>query len=585
MGQSDNGSVNGDRPAYRSRKWFQGDGLNASAGRAWLRSQGHAVAMFDGRPVIGVINSWADTTPCNVNLRDVAEHVKRGVRRAGGFPLELPVMSLGETLMKPTTMLYRNLMAMEVEESIRAYPFDGVVLLSGCDKTTPGMILGLASTDVPGVVVTSGPMLRSIRGTRELGGPSGLWKADVEHRTGAMDDRTWRDIEGCIGRSAGHCGVMGSASTMAIVAEALGLTLPGNAAIPAVDSRRLQLAEATGHRIVGMVDEGLAPGRILTRAAFENAITALMAVGGSTNAIIHITAIARRAGVDITLDDFDRISRRTPVLADVLPVGTRQMEDFFYAGGLPAVIHALGDLIDPAPITVTGRSLREECADAESLDPATIRSRANPIQDEGGIAVLRGNLCPDGAVIKHAAMSPELRRHRGRAVVFHDKADLARRVHDPGLDVDAGSVLVLRNSGPVGGPGMPEWGMMPIPLKLAKQGVTDMVRISDARMSGTSFGTCVLHVSPESAVGGPLALVEDGDEIELDVPARTLTLHVSEAELAERRRRWRPPATRRERGFTWLYQQHVEQADKGADFGFLAGRTSADEPMYQPQIQ
>jgi len=572
-------------PTYRSGKWFQGDSINAMSSRAWLRSQGHSVAMFDGRPTIGIINSWADTTPCNMNLRGLAEHVKRGVLRAGGFPLELPVMSLGETLMKPTTMLYRNLMAMEVEECIRAYPFDGVVLLSGCDKTTPAMILGLASTDIPGIVVTSGPMLRSIRGTEELGGSSGLWKAYTTYQTGAMEDKTWREIEGCIGRSAGHCGVMGSASTMAIVAEALGLTLPGNAAIPAVDSRRLALAEESGYRIVQMVAEGLVPERILTRAAFENAITALVAVGGSTNAIIHMTAIARRAGVDITLDDFDRISRRTPVLANVLPIGSRQMEDFFYAGGLPAVLHELGDLINPDAVTVTGRTLREQCESAENLDPGTIRPRTNPLREEGGIAVLRGNLCPAGAVIKHAAASPELLRHRGRAIVFHDKADLAARIHDPDLPVDASSVLVLRNSGPVGGPGMPEWGMLPIPLKLARQGVVDMVRISDARMSGTSFGTCVLHVAPESAVGGPLALVEDGDEIELDVDKRTLTLLVSDEELARRKERWTPPAVTPDRGFTWLYRHYVEQADKGADFAFLAGRTSAAEPMYQPTDQ
>lgn len=570
---------------YRSAKWFQGDSVNAMSSRAWLRSQGHSQAMFDGRPTIGIVNSWADTTPCNMSLRDVAEHVKRGVRRAGGFPLELPVMSLGETLMKPTTMLYRNLMAMEVEECIRAYPFDGVVLLSGCDKTTPGMILGLASTDIPGIVVTSGPMLRSIRGTEELGGSSGVWKANTAYRTGAITERTWREIEGCIGRSAGHCGVMGSASTMAIVAEALGLTLPGNAAIPAVDSRRLALAEESGHRIVQMVAEGLVPERILTRAAFENAITALMAVGGSTNAIIHITAIARRAGIDITLDDFDRISRRTPVIADVLPVGSRQMEDFFYAGGLPAVLRELGDLVNPDCVTVTGRSLRAECETAENLDPATIRPRDNPLQQDGGIAVLRGNLCPDGAVIKHAAASPELRTHRGRAVVFRDKADLTARIDDPDLVVDATSVLVLRNSGPVGGPGMPEWGMLPIPLKLAKQGVVDMVRVSDARMSGTSFGTCVLHVSPESAVGGVLGLVEDGDEIELDVESRTLNLLVGDEELARRRDRRAPAVAAPKRGFAWFYVNHVEQADKGADFGFLAGRTSASEQMYQPMAQ
>ncbi len=568
----------------RSRQWFGGADINAVSSRAWLRSQGHSTAMFDGRPVIGIFNSASDLTPCNASLDDVAEHVKRGVRRAGGFPLELPTMSLGETYMKPTTMLYRNLMSMEVEECIRAYPLDGVVLLCGCDKTTPAMLLGLVSTDVPGIVVTSGPMLRSIHGTTELDGPTGMWKADLDYRTGAMDAEMWDELEGCYGRSAGHCGVMGTASTMAVVAEALGATLPGNAAIPAVDSRRLALAEATGHRVVGMVEENLAPEQIFTRAAFTNAITAVMAVGGSTNAIVHISAIARRAGIELNLSDFDRISSSTPVIANVLPVGTHQMEDFFYAGGLPAVLRELSELLDPGAITVTGRSLVEESARAKNLDPTVILPKDAPIQGDGGIAILTGNLCPDGAVIKHAAASPELHRHRGRAVVFKNKDDLSARIHSDDLEVDPSSVLVLQNSGPVGGPGMPEWGMIPIPLKLSRQGVKDMVRISDGRMSGTSFGTCVLHVSPESALGGPLGLVCDGDEIEIDVAARQLRLLVDDEELERRRAAWLPdPETQHPRGFTRLYTEHVLQAHEGADFDFLAGRTSAHERMYQPR--
>lgn len=568
----------------RSQSWFSGDDIMSVSARAWLRSQGHAREMFDGRPVIGIFNSASDLTPCNSSLDTVADHVKRGVMRAGGFPLELPTMSLGETYMKPTTMLYRNLMAMEVEECIRSYPLDAVVLLCGCDKTTPAMIMGLASTDVPGIIVTSGPMLKSIHGTTELGGPTGMWHQETAYRTGELTAEQWIEVEGCFGRSAGHCGVMGTASTMAVVSEALGLTLPGNAAIPAVDSRRLALAEASGFRAVEMVGAFMTPDRILTRAAFDNAITALMAVGGSTNAIVHLLAIARRASVDLSLDDFDVISRRTPVIANVLPVGTHQMENFFYAGGLPAVLKELLDLLDPTALTVSGVTLVEQARNAVNHDPSIIRPITNPMQADGGIAVLRGNLCPDGAVIKHAAASKKLQQHRGRAVVFTNKDDLSARIHDGLLDVDEDSVLVLQNSGPVGGPGMPEWGMIPIPVKLASRGVRDMVRISDARMSGTSFGTCVLHVSPESTVGGPLALVRDGDEIEISVEQRTLTLHVSEAELAARRAAWTPPSSSRHaRGYTRLYTEHVLQANEGADFDFLAGRTSATERMYQPR--
>lgn len=568
----------------RSQQWFSGDDIMSVSARSWLRSQGHTRAMFDGRPVIGIFNSASDLTPCNASLDAVADHVKRGVMRAGGFPLELPTMSLGETYMKPTTMLYRNMMAMEVEECIRSYPLDAVVLLCGCDKTTPAMIMGLASTDVPGIVVTSGPMLKSIHGTTELGGPTGMWHQETAYRTGQLSEEQWIEIEGCFGRSAGHCGVMGTASTMAVVAEALGLTLPGNAAIPAVDSRRLTLAEASGYRAVEMVDEALTPERVLTRAAFDNAITALMAVGGSTNAIVHLLAIARRAGVILELDDFDAISRRTPVITNVLPVGTHQMENFFYAGGLPAALHELESLLDPTAITVSGRTLAEEARDGVNHDQSIVRPISTPMQADGGLAILKGNLCPDGAVIKHAAASAQLRHHRGRAVVFTDKDDLSARIHDWSLDVDENSVLVLQNAGPIGGPGMPEWGMIPIPVKLASKGVRDMVRISDARMSGTSFGTCVLHVAPEAAIGGPLALVRDGDEIELNVEGRTLTLHVEDAELERRRAEWSPPASsQHSRGYTRLYTEHVLQADQGVDFDFMAGRTSAHERMYQPR--
>jgi dihydroxy-acid dehydratase len=548
----------------RSRRWFGPTDLNGMLQRGWLRAQGYSTEHFDGRPVIGIANSWSEATPCNAHLRRVADHVKRGVWRAGGLPLEFPTMSLSENLMKPTTMLFRNLMAMEVEESIRGMPFDAVVLLSGCDKTTAAMLLGAASADVPAIMVTGGPMLRGMRGTRELAGATAVWEISDDQRAGRIGPADVEELESCIARSDGHCGVMGTASTMASVAEALGITLPGNAAIPASDGRRLALAEASGIAAVTLAHEDLRPSALLTRNAFENAITTDMAIGGSTNAIVHLLALARRVGVALDLDDFDRISSQTPLLANVRPSGEYQMEDFFYAGGIPAVMAQLGPLLHGAELTINGHTVAENVAGAEILDPRVIRTLATPLAAEGGTVVLRGNLCPDGAVIKQSAASTHLLRHRGRAVVFRDKRDLMARIDDPDLDVGPDSVLVQQMGGPRGGPGMPEWGMLPVPAKLMRKGIRDMVRISDARMSGTAFGTCVLHVSPESAVGGPLALVQDGDEIELDVAARRLTLHAFV------------------RGYGRLYVERVRQAHEGADFDFLDGGPGLDLDPYVP---
>jgi dihydroxy-acid dehydratase len=569
-------------PPLRSKQWFGSTDLNGFIHRAWIGSEGFTADVFDGRPVIGIANSWSEATNCNVHLRVLAEHAKRGIWRAGGFPLEFPVMSLGEILMKPTTMLFRNLMAMEVEENIRAYPFDGVVLLAGCDKTTIAMLMGAASADIPSIMVTGGPMLRGIRGSQELPGASAVWAASDERRAGRLSDEEWQEMESWIARSAGHCGVMGTASTMASMAEALGMTLPGNAAIPAVDARRAIHAEQAGARIVEMVEEDLRPSRILTQDAFDNAITADMAIGGSTNAVVHLVALAGRVGIKLPLSRFDEISRLTPLLANVKPSGERQMEDFFYAGGLPAVLAQLLPLLHGDALTANGRTLADNVAGARILDPAVIRTADAPLAPDGGTVILGGNLCPDGAVLKKSAASPALLQHRGRAVVFRDKHDLMTRIDDPDLAVDPTSVLVQQQGGPIGAPGMPEWGQLPIPAKLLRAGVTDMVRISDARMSGTAYGTCILHVAPESAVGGPLALVRDGDEIELDTAGRTLTLHVSRAELARRRAAWVAPALAFTRGYGKLYQEHVMQANEGADFDFLGGGPGVDLDPYRP---
>ena len=558
----------------RSRNWFGRQDLDGFAHRSWLKTEGYSDLVFDGRPVIGIGNSWSELTNCNAHLRAVAEAVKRGVWSAGGFPLEFPTISLGEVLMKPTTMLFRNLMAMDVEECIRAYPLDAVVLLSGCDKTTPAMLMGAASADVPTIMVTGGPMLRGVWRQEELGSGTDLWRLWAERRAGRLTDEELCEAESCMSRSAGHCMVMGTASTMASMVEALGMTLPGNAAIPAADSRRLALAELSGRRAVELARAGgPKPSQLLTAAAFDNAIRADMAIGGSTNAIIHLVAIAGRAGVPLPLTRFDELSRTTPFLVNVRPSGKYLMEDFYYAGGLPAVLRQLLPLLHGDAPTVNGRSLADNVRDAACYNEDVIRPLAMPIAAEGGTVILRGNLCPEGAVLKQSAASPHLLTHRGRAVVFEDHADLHRRIDDPALPVDETSVLVLKHVGPRGAPGMPEWGAAPIPARLLRRGIKDMVRISDARMSGTSYGTVVLHVAPESAVGGPLALARDGDEIELDVPGRRLTLRVADEELARRRAAWTPRAPHFDRGYGRLFLDHVLQAHEGCDFDFLRGRT------------
>ncbi len=546
--------------------------------------------------MIGIANSWSELTNCNAHLRQVADAVKRGVWSAGGFPLEFPTISLGEVLMKPTAMMFRNLMAMDVEECLRAYPLDAVVLLSGCDKTTPAMLMGAASADVPAIMVTGGPMLRGKWRTEELGSGTDAWRLWAERRAGRMSDEELCEAESCMSRSSGHCMVMGTASTMASMAEAsrssghcmvmgtastmasmaeaLGMTLPGNAAIPAPDSRRLALAELSGRRAVELAQAGgPRPSEILTAKAFDNAIRGDMAIGGSTNAIIHLVALAGRAGVPLPLTRFDELSRSTPFLVNVKPSGKYLMEDFFYAGGLPAVLKELLPLLHGDALTVNGQPMADNVRDARCWNEDVIRPLGMPLAKEGGTVVLSGNLCPDGALLKQSAASPHLLTHRGRAVVFEDHDDLHRRIDDPGLPIDENSVLVLKHVGPRGAPGMPEWGAAPIPARLLKRGVKDMVRISDARMSGTSYGTVVLHVAPESAVGGPLALVRDGDEIELDVPKRRLTLRVGDEELDRRRSAWKPRPPRFTRGYGRLFLDHVLQANEGCDFDFLRGRT------------
>ncbi|HET7874535.1 MAG TPA: IlvD/Edd family dehydratase [Methylomirabilota bacterium] len=560
-------------PALRSRNWFGRKDLDGFVHRSWIKAEGFSDLMFDGRPVIGIANSWSELTNCNAHLRQVAEAVKRGILSAGGFPMEFPTISLGEVLMKPTTMLFRNLMAMDVEECIRAYPLDGVVLLSGCDKTTPAMLMGAASADVPAIMITGGPMLRGRWRDEDIGSGTDAWRFWAERRAGRLSEEEFCEIESCLSRSAGHCMVMGTASTMASMAEALGMTLPGNAAIPAPDSRRLALAEVTGRRIMEMVREDLRPAKVLTAKAFDNAIRADMAIGGSTNAIIHLVAIAGRVGVNLPLSRFDELSRTTPFLLNVKPSGQYLMEDFFYAGGLPAVMKELLPLLHGDALTVTGRTMAEDVRGARNENEDIIRPLGMPIAAEGGTVILTGNLCPDGAVLKQSAASPHLLTHRGKAVVFEDHADLHARIDDPNLPVDENSILVLKRVGPKGAPGMPEWGAAPIPQKLLKRGVKDMVRISDARMSGTSYGTVVLHVSPEAEVGGPLALVRDGDEIELNLGNRRLTLRVPDDELARRRAAWKPRAPHFTRGYGKLFLDHVLQAHEGVDFDFLRGRT------------
>ncbi len=563
------------RRKFRSAQWFGRHDRDGLVHRSWMKNQGIPHDQFDGRPVIGICNTWSEATPCNAHFRELAEHVRRGVLDAGGFPIEFPVMSLGETLMRPTTMLFRNQCAMDVEESIRANPFDGVVLLMGCDKTTPALLMGAASCDLPTIGLSGGPMLNGRFRGEDIGSGTHVWKFTEMLKTGQMKEPDMIEAESCMSRSAGHCMTMGTASTMASMVEALGIGLPTNAAIPAVDSRRKLLARMAGRRIVSMVHEDLRMSKLLTRDAFENAIIVNGAIGGSTNAVVHLLAIAGRVGVGLTLDDWDRLGRAMPCLVNLMPSGKYLMEDFYYAGGLPAVVRELGESIHRDALTVNGQTLWDNCKDAVNYNRDVITPLARPFKRQGGIAVLRGNLAPDGAVLKPSAATPALMKHRGRAVVFENVDDLHRRIDDPALDVTANDVLVLKNCGPRGYPGFPEVGNFALPAKLLKKGVTDMVRISDARMSGTAYGTVVLHIAPEAAAGGPLALVENGDMIELDVTKRRLHLDVADTELARRRAQWKLPKAHAVRGWVRLYCATVQQADKGADLDFLVGKSGA----------
>ncbi|MEU5269179.1 IlvD/Edd family dehydratase [Streptomyces hygroscopicus] len=563
----------------RSAAWFGAEGRSGMVYRSWMRNQGYSGEVFDGRPVIGIATTWSELAPCNSHLHRVAESVKRGVWQAGGFPLEFPAMALGETLMRPTAMLYRNLLAMEAEELMRANPLDGVVLLSGCDKTTPGLLMAASSVDLPAIMVTGGPMLNGKYRGGDVGSGTQVWRFEAELAAGRMTQEECDFAEGCMARSNGHCMTMGTASTMASMAEALGMQLPYSASWPAVDARRYETAQRAGRRIVAMVEEDLRPSQIMTRAAFENAIRVNAAIGGSTNAVIHLLAIAGRLGVPLTLDDFDALAREVPTLADLQPSGRFLMEDFCYAGGLPVVMRELGALLHTDAATVSGRTVAENVAGAECWNREVIRPLDDPFQEAGtGTAVLRGNLAPNGAVIKQSAASRHLLRHRGRALVFDTPEDYLAVHADEDLPVDENTVLVIRGSGPRGYPGMPEVANVVLPPKLLRRGVEDMVRVCDGRMSGTGFGTVVLHVSPESAVGGPLALVRDGDWITLDVPARALTLEVGEEELERRRAAWEPPPPVAERGWSRLYTEHVLQADQGLDLDFLTGSSGHQVP-------
>lgn len=555
----------------RGASFFAEPGVAGFTHRAFTKAMGYDEVDM-ARPLIGICNTFSELNNCHSNLRELADAVKRGVLMAGGFPLEFPTISLGEIFLTPTSMLQRNLAAMDTEEMIRAQPLDGVVLLVNCDKTTPAALMGACSADIPTIVLSGGPALNGWFRGQMLGACTDCRRMTTEYHAGTLTAETYRLAEDNVFRSKGHCMVMGTASTMNSILEALGIGLPGTGATPAVDARRIRLAEHTGRAIVDVVARNHRPSDLLTRQAFENAITLLCALGGSTNAVVHLPAIAGRLGIDLPLDLFDQISRRTPVIANLRPSGKYQMEDLFYAGGIPAILRELLPLLHGDTMTVTGRTLAENVQHAEVQNADIIRALSNPLQAEGGLAILRGNLAPDGAVIKHSAATPALLQHRGPALVFRDVDDLRARLDDPDLPVTPASVLVLQNSGPVGGPGMPEIGNLPIPKKLLQQGVRDMVRISDARMSGTAYGTIVLHIAPESAVGGPLALVRDGDEIELDVAGRRLQLHVDDAELARRRAAWQPPAPAYRRGYGQLYLRHVTQAPQGADFDFLVGR-------------
>ncbi len=563
----------------RSAAWFGGNDRDGFIHRSWMRNQGFPSHLFE-KPVIGICNTWSELTPCNAHFRKIAEHVKRGIYEAGGFPLEFPVFSCGETNLRPTAMLFRNLASMDVEEAIRGNPIDGVVLLMGCDKTTPSLLMGAASCDLPTIGVSGGPMLNGKYQAKDVGSGTDVWTFIDEVRGGRMTLNQFMDAEASMARSAGHCMTMGTASTMASMVESIGISLTGNVAIPAVDSRRYVLAHMSGQRIVEMVKEDLCMSTILTRSAFENVVRVNGAIGGSTNAVIHLIALAGRIGIDFSLDDWDRCGKDVPTLVDLMPSGRFLMEDFYYAGGIPAVIRELGGLglINREALTVNGKTIWENCENADCWNREVVRTPDNPVREQGGIVVLRGNLAEGGAIIKPSAATPELMQHRGRAVVFEDIEELKSRIDDPDLEIDETSVMVLKNCGPKGYPGMAEVGNMPLPAKILKKGITDMLRISDARMSGTAYGTVVLHVSPEAAAGGTLALVKNGDFIELDVPARRLHLDVSDEELALRRESWEPPKQTRKGGYQQLYVDHVMQADQGADLDFLVGCRGAEVP-------
>ncbi|RZT92685.1 dihydroxyacid dehydratase [Advenella incenata] len=569
--------------SLRSARWFAPDDLRSFGHRSRIMQMGYAPEDWEGRPVIAILNTWSDINPCHSHFKQRVEDVKRGIFQAGGFPIELPAISLSENFVKPTTMLYRNMLAMEAEELLRSHPVDGAVLMGGCDKTTPGLLMGAISAGLPCIYLPAGPMLRGNWQGKILGSGSDAWKYWDERRAGKISKTEWIGVEGGIARSAGTCMTMGTASTMTAIAESIGMTLPGASSIPAVDANHIRMAAACGRRIVDMVWEDLTPARILSRTSFLNAIAVAMAMGCSTNAVIHLIAMSRRAGCDVTLDDFDTASRKVPVIANVRPSGsTYLMEDFYYAGGLPGLMRRLGDHVQGETMTVTGQTLAENIKDAQVYNDDVIRPMDNPLYPEGALAVLRGNLAPSGCVIKPSACAPQFLQHTGPALVFDDYPSMKAAVDDENLDVTPDHIMVLRNAGPLGGPGMPEWGMLPIPVKLIKQGVRDMLRLSDARMSGTSYGACILHVAPESYVGGNLALVRTGDMITVDVPARRIHLEISDEELAARRADWIAPERRFERGYGWMFSQHILQADAGCDFDFL--ETSFGAPNNEPSI-
>jgi dihydroxy-acid dehydratase len=562
----------------RSHRWLGVDDMRSFGHRSRLRGIGYDAEDWKGKPVIGIINTWSEINPCHAHLRARADNVKRGVLQAGGFPIELPAISLAETFVKPTTMMYRNFLAMETEELLRSHPIDGAVLMGGCDKTTPGLIMGAISMGIPAIYIPAGPMLRGNWKGEFLGSGSDVWKYWTEKRAGNISESDWNEIEGGIARSFGTCMVMGTAATMMAIAEALGMSLPGASSIPAADANHPRMCGVAGRRIVEMVWEDLTPDKILTPAAFDNAIKVHMAMGGSTNAIIHVVAMARRAGIPVDMEKFDQLSRQVPVLANVRPSGQYLMEDFYYAGGLRALMQNLREKLDLSCVTVTGKTMGENIEGAKVHLPDVIHSLNDPIYAEGATAVLKGNLAPNGCVIKPAAADKRFLKHRGKAIAFEDYNHMMREIERDDLDVTPDHILVLKNAGPKGGPGMPEWGMLPIPKRLLGQGVRDMIRISDARMSGTSYGACILHVAPESFVGGPLAFVETGDEIEIDVDKRRIHLHISDAEMARRKAAWKQPAPKYPRGYGALYSEHIGQADEGCDFDFLESRGSIPEP-------